>query len=149
MSIAYNRVGPGYFEAMGIELMRGREFEETDDAAGPGVIIVNQHFADRFWPGEDALGKQVRVGIVDRTVVGVVVDRAQLEEVAARVEVALEELAQGAHVVVDREGEPRRRGGAKRTLATSALVRPVCEIATTTSPSCSVTADMFCMCGSA
>jgi predicted permease len=72
MSIRYNRVGPGYFEAMGIPLVRGREFTEEDRADGPGAIIVNQHFADRFWPGEDPIGKQVNSSGMERFVVGVV-----------------------------------------------------------------------------
>jgi predicted permease len=72
MSIRYNRVSPGYFAAMGIPMLQGREFEETDRADAPGVIIVNQHFADRFWPGENPIGKQVGSHGMDRTVVGVV-----------------------------------------------------------------------------
>jgi predicted permease len=72
MSIRYNRVSPGYFAAMGIPMLQGREFEDTDRDDAPGVIIVNQHFADRFWPGENAIGKQVGSHGMDRTVVGVV-----------------------------------------------------------------------------
>ncbi len=70
MSIDYNIVGPGYFEAMGIPV-RGREFTEADEVEAPGVIVVNEHFARRFWPGEDPVGKIVRVG-GERSVVGVV-----------------------------------------------------------------------------
>ncbi|MBT8397243.1 MAG: ABC transporter permease, partial [Gemmatimonadetes bacterium] len=72
MSIRYNRVSPGYFEAMGIPLVQGREFTDDDRADGQGAIIVNQHFADRFWPGENPIGKQVRSSGMDRTVVGLV-----------------------------------------------------------------------------
>jgi predicted permease len=72
MSIRYNRVGPGYFEAMGIPLIQGRGFTEEDEADGPGAIVVNQHFADRFWPGESPIGKQVNSSGMERTVVGLV-----------------------------------------------------------------------------
>ncbi len=72
MSIRYNRVSPGYFAAMGIPLTQGREFTDDDRADGQGAIIVNQHFADRFWPGESPIGKQVRSSGMDRTVVGLV-----------------------------------------------------------------------------
>ena len=72
MSIRYNRVSPGYFQAMGIPVTRGREFTEEDRSEGPGAIIVNQHFADRFWPGEDPIGKQVNSNGMERFVVGVV-----------------------------------------------------------------------------
>jgi predicted permease len=55
------KVGPGYFETMRVPLVAGRGFTEADRAGGPGVIIVNQAFARRFWPGQEALGKRVSV----------------------------------------------------------------------------------------
>jgi len=72
MSIRYNMVTPGYFAAMGIPLLAGRPFRAEDTRDGTPVIIVNQKFADRFWPGENALGKIVQTGGEDRLVVGVV-----------------------------------------------------------------------------
>jgi len=71
-SINYARVSEGYLEALGVELLEGRTFERTDDGSAPPVMIVNQRFADRFWPGESALGKVVKTAGKDRTVVGVV-----------------------------------------------------------------------------
>jgi putative ABC transport system permease protein len=53
-------VDPGFFEAAGIPLVRGRNFAETDLADGVRVAIVNEVFAERFWPGEDPIGKAVR-----------------------------------------------------------------------------------------
>jgi ABC-type antimicrobial peptide transport system permease subunit len=44
---------------MGTPLLGGREFTEHDDTLGQRVLIVNQAFASRFWPGEDALGREV------------------------------------------------------------------------------------------
>ena len=72
MSIRNNAVTPGYFEAMGIPLLAGRPFLDMDDRDGAPVMIVNQQFANRFWPGEDAIGRTVRTGGEDREVVGVV-----------------------------------------------------------------------------
>jgi predicted permease len=72
MSIDYNQVTPGYFAAMGIPLLGGREFTDQDRPDAPGVMIVNQRFVDRFWPGENPIGKQVNVSGRERTVVGVV-----------------------------------------------------------------------------
>jgi predicted permease len=72
MSIRYNRVSPEYFAAMGIPILQGREFTDEDVAEAPGAIIVNQHFADRFWPGESPIGKQVNAMGWERTVVGLV-----------------------------------------------------------------------------
>jgi putative ABC transport system permease protein len=72
MSIDYNIVDPGYFQAMGVELLTGRAFDEADDERGAPVIIVNQQMAERFWPGESALGKIVTTSGADREVIGVV-----------------------------------------------------------------------------
>jgi putative ABC transport system permease protein len=52
-------VSPGYFRAMGIRLLRGRDFSERDNTSAPGVVIVSQSVARRIWPGEDAIGKRV------------------------------------------------------------------------------------------
>jgi predicted permease len=71
-SIQYAIVTEGYLEAMGIELVEGRVFSRQDDDAGPPVIIVNQRFAEHFWPNESAVGKVVRTAGKDRQVVGVV-----------------------------------------------------------------------------
>jgi predicted permease len=71
-SINYGRVSEGYLEAMGIGILEGRTFARMDDASGPPVIIINKRFADRFWPGQSAIGKVVRTGGKDRQVVGVV-----------------------------------------------------------------------------
>ena len=72
MSIRYNMVTPGYFAAMGIPVLAGRPFGEEDTRDGTPVIMVNQKFADRFWPGENALGKIVQTAGEDRVVIGVV-----------------------------------------------------------------------------
>jgi predicted permease len=70
-SLMYAIVTEGYMETMGIDLVEGRTFTRQDDEAGPPVIIVNRRFADRFWPGESALGKVVQTAGADREVVGV------------------------------------------------------------------------------
>ena len=58
-SAAYRVVLPGYFQAMRLPLVRGRDFERRDDLGGPGVIIVNEVLAGRHWPGEDPLGRSM------------------------------------------------------------------------------------------
>ena len=74
-------IGPGYFRTFGIPIVRGRGFTDADDALAPLVMIVNESFARRYWPGEDPVGKQLRMswtGVVGgtgwRTVVGVAKD---------------------------------------------------------------------------
>src|SRR5512142_315138 len=51
--------GPEYFRASGIPLLAGREFTSTDRAGSELVVIVNKTFADRFFPGEDPIGKRI------------------------------------------------------------------------------------------
>jgi predicted permease len=51
---------PGYFEAAGIQVIQGRTFVDADnDAPDRGAVIVSRAFAERFWPGEDPIGKGV------------------------------------------------------------------------------------------
>ncbi len=54
---------PGYFESMGIPVLRGRGCVDADnDIPGRGAVVVSQAFVDRFWPGEDPLGKGIAPG---------------------------------------------------------------------------------------
>jgi len=55
-------VGPGYFETMGVPLLRGRSFGLGDRADAPGVVVVNDSFARRYFPGHDALGRRLSMG---------------------------------------------------------------------------------------
>ena len=74
--IAFWQVSPGYFEAIGTPLVRGRVFDEHDITGAAPVIIVNETAAKHFWPGENPIGKHV-AGSRDafqREVVGVVAD---------------------------------------------------------------------------
>ncbi len=72
MSILYTRTTPGYFKTLGIAISAGRDFSAQDDSGSVPSIIVNQRFADRFWPGKAAIGQLVRLGTRDYTVIGVV-----------------------------------------------------------------------------
>jgi predicted permease len=71
-----------YFRAAGIPLLRGRDFTEADRAGAPLVVIVNRTLAERYWPGQDPIGKRLRVGVPESptpwmTVVGEIVDIKQ------------------------------------------------------------------------
>jgi len=57
---------------MGMPILAGRPFEEYDGRDGAPVIVANQHSADRFWPGESAVGKIMRTAAEEREVIGVV-----------------------------------------------------------------------------
>jgi len=74
-------IGPGYFKTLGIAVPRGREFAESDLEAAPPVAIINEWAARHWWPGQDPLGKTVRIDTAPQpspsltlTVVGVARD---------------------------------------------------------------------------
>ena len=66
----------GYFAAMGIPLMAGRTFAESDSADAPGVVIVSQALARRYWSKQNPVGKHLRFDAKNpwTTVVGLVAD---------------------------------------------------------------------------
>ncbi|HEY3214889.1 MAG TPA: ADOP family duplicated permease [Candidatus Eisenbacteria bacterium] len=72
----FRTVTPGYFEALGIPLKRGRAFDETDIAGGRRVAVVDEVLAKKYWPGQDPIGKRVGFQRRDSTawleIVGVV-----------------------------------------------------------------------------
>jgi putative ABC transport system permease protein len=63
---------PHYFAAMGIPLLRGRSFTQSDHEAAPPVMVINDAMARRFWPGTDPLGRRILADGLSRTIVGVV-----------------------------------------------------------------------------
>ena len=86
ISPQYVNTSPGYFEAMGVKLRSGRFFDERDSAKALQVIMVDRRLAQRFWPGQDPVGRRmyrptdlndftaVSEKTVFRTVVGVIED---------------------------------------------------------------------------
>ncbi|HXD34163.1 MAG TPA: ABC transporter permease [Pyrinomonadaceae bacterium] len=73
--VMYNTAMPNYFETIGIPLLKGRTFGNEDQLNSPAVVIVNQFMAQRYWPNQDPLGKQIKFqdGSLG-TIVGVVGD---------------------------------------------------------------------------
>ena len=72
--VSHRWVTPQYFSAMGIPLRRGRDVDDTDTRDRAWVAVVSTSFAERYWPGEDPLGKTIRHRGELRTIVGVVGD---------------------------------------------------------------------------
>ena len=75
----YRVASPGYFSAMGIPLMRGRLFEQSDTADSIHVAVISQSLARKVWPEEDPIGKRIQFGNMDGdkrllNVVGIVGD---------------------------------------------------------------------------
>jgi predicted permease len=81
----YQLASAGYFDAMGVPLLRGRLFDDRDHESAPHVVLVSRSFAEQAWPGQDAIGKQMTGGGMDdywdqdvwATVIGVVADVRQ------------------------------------------------------------------------
>jgi predicted permease len=74
-------VSPGFFNVFGVPVAAGRDFGPVDTAASQPVVIVNRSFAQKEWPGQDPLGRQIRLAVEPgakempwRTVIGVVGD---------------------------------------------------------------------------
>ncbi len=58
--VDFNVISSGYLSTLGVAIPWGRDFTDRDHAQAPGVVIVNEEAARRFWPGDSALGKRVR-----------------------------------------------------------------------------------------
>jgi putative ABC transport system permease protein len=56
---------PGYFEGLGIPLLLGRDFSETDRAGVPDVAVINEALAREYFPAEDPIGKRIRIGTLN------------------------------------------------------------------------------------
>jgi macrolide transport system ATP-binding/permease protein len=68
LTASWNRVSPGYFATVGTPVIRGRDLDDRDRADAPLVTVVSQRFAERFFPGQDPIGR--RLGFTDSTGVG-------------------------------------------------------------------------------
>jgi predicted permease len=71
LQVYHAEVAPRYFESLHIPILEGREFTPDDDEKAPKVLIVDQTAARRYWPGQDPLGKKLRIWGMLFTVVGV------------------------------------------------------------------------------
>jgi putative ABC transport system permease protein len=126
--IANRVVTPGYFEALGVPLLKGRSIEARDDARTPSVMVINESMAERLFPGEDPIGKRVRFGPEGadapwNTIVGVVGDVRQMGlDLAAEPELYLAAAQTGAqfaffwpkHLLVRTQGDPMALAGPLR-----------------------------------
>ncbi|HET8924998.1 MAG TPA: ABC transporter permease [Candidatus Acidoferrum sp.] len=71
-SSTMDTVDEGYFQTMGIPILRGRGFLKSDTAEASRVAVVNDQFAKHYWPGSDAVGKHIRLESRDGTPVEIV-----------------------------------------------------------------------------
>jgi predicted permease len=85
VQVRYNRVSPNFFAVLGIPILRGRDFTDSEVHAGAHVLIVTEAAAREFWPGQDPIGKSLEVfggGSQQLEVIGVARD-AQVDQLGA------------------------------------------------------------------
>jgi putative ABC transport system permease protein len=117
----YTAATPRYFAALGIPMLRGRAFSDSDAAGSPSVCIVSSAFARRYFPGEDPIGRRLLFGFtesVPREIVGVAGDvkRDGLGE-ASRPEMYVPFVQDpwwASYVAIRAAGDPGRLAGALR-----------------------------------
>jgi putative ABC transport system permease protein len=115
LTAGYQVVTPAYFDAMGIAVVSGRDFRESDTRDAPGVVMVNEALARQQWPGEDPIGRRLRVGRGSAgpwmTVVGLVRDIRHLGPATAPRPELYQPFTQSSFsfmaFVVRTEGNPR------------------------------------------
>jgi putative ABC transport system permease protein len=83
---SFDQVGPGYFQAIGIPLLEGREFDDRDTTRAPSVAVVNDTMARFYFGEQSSLGKVIQNGHDRYTIVGVVKDSRQRDLRAATIE---------------------------------------------------------------
>ena len=140
----FQAVTPGYFEAMQLKLIRGRLLTAADRDGTQPVVVINETMAGRYWPGEDAIGRQFHMGTDDKpwlTIVGIVGNvrhNAVVEEPRAEMYLAHAQLPEhiggaprGMTLVVKTDGDPLAAAGAVRE-AVRAIDRnlPISDIRT-------------------
>ena len=82
----YRSVSPNYFHVLNIPVLQGRPFTDRDNEQAPTVLLVNQSIAEKYFPGENVVGKRINFGRTDsnqqpiwREIVGVVADVKNME----------------------------------------------------------------------
>jgi ABC-type antimicrobial peptide transport system permease subunit len=79
MSLTVNRVGPNFLETLGIPLASGRDLQETDSTDTQRVAVVSEAFVQKYWPGQNAIGRRVKIAGDWYNVVGVAKNSKYLE----------------------------------------------------------------------
>jgi predicted permease len=130
-----------YFHAAGIPILRGRNFTPADREGAPLVVIVNRALAERYWPGQDPIGKRIHIGIRETplpwmTVVGEIGDiretnvdqdtRPQFYQPAAQLKVSLGQFAtagmlngNGGSIIIRSSTPPDQMADALRAVVRS------------------------------
>jgi putative ABC transport system permease protein len=119
-------VTPDYFRTMTVPVLRGRAFTLADRDSAPRVVLINQSFAARYFPGEDPIGRRVAFDKVPdsnsvwRTIVGVVQDERQealsLEPRNEFIAPVAQDGGRGLYLLLKTSGDPASLGPTARDL---------------------------------
>ena len=82
-------ISPGFFRTLGIPLLRGRDFDQTDDGRHPRVAIVSSSLAERLFPDGNAIGKRIRLAAVQNIEIVGVADNARIFDLHNRTRPAI------------------------------------------------------------
>lgn len=119
-----HRVGAGYLGTVGIDVRAGRDFVLADEAGGPPVAVVSQAFVDRYWPGQEAVGRSFAAGGTTVRVIGVAADAryvVQDETPDPLVYLSLAGRTPGTVVLTLRSTSPETLTGTVRQVVAAAL----------------------------
>ena len=129
VGVRHDEISPGLFRTMEVPLLRGRDFSEADGLQPPAVVIVNRVLAERFFPGEDPVGRRVTFdrepgeNSIWRTIVGVVdnVHRESLalEEKPSFYAPVFQDTTRRVHLLVRTAGKPEAFVGSVRSVLES------------------------------
>jgi putative ABC transport system permease protein len=136
-SAAVNMINPGYFQALGIPIIRGREFDERDHEHAPSVAIISNALARQFFPGRNPVGHKLMVGDagIEYEIVGVAGDVRYLTKRPVDSEEIYLPYAQkgwpAIHVIVRTDGDPGHMAPAVRAALLDAGWRqPIFDVRT-------------------
>jgi putative ABC transport system permease protein len=122
--VDFRRASDGYFQTLGIPLIKGRLVTEQDVVSGASLVAINEAMAKRFWPNEDPIGRRLRTGVNPdqanwQTVVGVVGNVRHLGlDVEPRAEIYFHTLTSppfGPVVAIRTKSDPKNLIGAVRS----------------------------------
>ncbi|HTS88223.1 MAG TPA: ABC transporter permease [Gemmatimonadales bacterium] len=124
--VAHKEVTPDYFLTMGVPVLQGRAFSDADRAGAPPVVMINQALADRYFPGQDPIGRRICFDKVPdsasvwRTIVGVAgnehQEALQLDPRPEFIAPRAQNGGLGLELLLRTDGDPERLGPEVRAL---------------------------------
>jgi predicted permease len=110
VAVKLNAVGPDYFQTVGTQILKGRQFTSGDSANAPKVVLISQTMARRFWSKQDPIGHSLRIEKKDYEIVGVAED-VKINHIQESPEpymyFPLAQSSYGGELIIETTGDPR------------------------------------------